>query len=263
MMKTGILTLAAVIVVAATASPSRANFVLVVTEVGTLNSVSFTQAPSGGLNTVTPAGTGSFDFTTPPATYGATGTGFFAIAITVGNYKLNISATTNTPGLTGAHISHIEVAISNAGGGVNDFQIQQYDNSFPDPYGSPVLVVNSLSNTFIGSGTISSRGYIADAATPAAINLLNATSLVSENSSVDADSSSALLTVPGSPFSLGNITTVHGLTPGTEDHFTIDTQTIPNPVPAGALLVLAGIPLAGFGAWVRKRTLKLWTTSNN
>jgi hypothetical protein len=64
------------------------------------------------------------------------------------------------------------------------------------------------------------------------------------------------VSIPNSPYTLGNVTTytIHGQGAGTS--LTVQTTgltAVTVPAPSGVVLALAGVPLAGFGCWLRRR----------
>lgn len=210
----------------ATPPPARAGFSITLTDMGTGAQTPFT-APVG-VNTIN--------------------TGF----ITVGNFTVDVTARTNSPGgqINGLGVADrlqdITITTSNNSFGSDTLVFQVISTGFtvPGVLGGTVEITNTLASSAVdpgGSGTLTSSVMGISTYTTPAVTL----------SSVGSVSSSGSFTLDANPYTVYNTMNIM-LAGGDSAQFT-GTTTVTAPAPPGVVLALSGIPVLGLGCWLRRR----------
>jgi len=167
----------------------------------------------------------------------------------LGSFNIQMSiGTSNAPGTPNlAQLTINNTTISSAGfTGDKTVTVTIQDTGFFSPTGNNLNLVSELSTTQLPTGSnVTYQSFLNG--NPGTLLNLNGVGGASANNGVS---------ITTTPYTLKSVTSyiVHGTGTGT----TLTVQTtgltaVTVPVPAGLVLVLTGAPLAGFGAWLRRR----------
>jgi len=220
------------------ASSADAAFQLVITPTSG-PSVTITDGGAGDLSGAVPDGLIIFNG----------GVGGFTINTTVGS--------SNAPGTpTLAQLTINSLSISSAGFvGTQGLTFTLSDTNFMAPgAGQNASLVTQLSTTQLPTGTsVTGQSFIG-----ANLGSLTGGTILNLND-VGGLKTSNTVTVPPNPFALENVTSVSVLGQGLGTELTVQVTGITAvavPAPAGLILALTGLPVLGFGGWLRRRRTK-------
>lgn len=179
-----------------------------------------------------------------------------------GNFNVNITARTNSPGGTisglgvADRLQDVTITTTNIGSGSDTLKFQVISDGFNTPGvgGQTALLTNALASTAIdagGSGTFTSSVTGISTFTTSAASLTD-TDVLSDGSGPKlSDKSSLYFVLDKSPYTVSNVMSIT-LANGGSAQFT-GTTTVTAPAPAGLVLALAGLPVLGLGYLRRRR----------
>jgi len=176
-------------------------------------------------------------------------TGRIVFTGSLGSFDIQISVgTSNAPGTpTLAQLTINNTSISSLGfTGSKTVTVTLQDTGFFNPTGKDNLESQVSTTQLPSNSTVTFQSYLNGVATGSVQTL----------TTVGGSRQNTAVNITTTPYSLKNVTTFTVQGQGANVGLTVQTSgltAVTVPVPAGLVLVLTGAPLAGFGAWLRRR----------
>jgi len=176
-------------------------------------------------------------------------------------YKVNVSGyTTQSASMSLLSQTTTEVVRTSAATTVLTVQVTTYDDTFTAPSsGTPVRLANEFTGTNFTAGTKSNpkvataSGFLAGADGTGEVDTFGQVFVGIGTFPYRADTVSVLTAIPSSPFKMGNVLTITGLSQvGDAATLTATTSVVAVPVPPAYALLLSALPASGL-YYLRRR----------
>jgi hypothetical protein len=208
--------------------------------------------------TITFQTTGATDITLTDQVFGPVGAGDQSATVNriasgtfaFGQYEIEVTATSNAPGGTipgvgeGGYLTQNTFAVRALVAGAASLTIIVSDDRYTIPGAGQASVTNSISSTFLSSGSVSATTTVSP--TTGGSFTTAAATLTGPFSTQKGADTFGLTTITSTPFTITNTLIISGLLSGPNTGANITTtSTVTAPAPAGLILAATALPFAG------------------
>jgi hypothetical protein len=166
-----------------------------------------------------------------------------------GTYEIDVNAFSNSPGgaipgsTVGGLLTQNTFSVTTTATGASALTIIISDDRFTTPGPGVAVVTNSISSTFMTTGTASATTEVSP--TTGGSFTTGPASVSGPLVGFDGDETGGITTITGSPYTITNSLVLSGLTTAGNRANITTTSSVVVPAPAGLILAATALPFAG------------------